>query len=100
MCKDDAINIMNGSNLVNKKRMFHKICLLCIKMSRCNSVDSTYYQRNRNVIVNRAKDYYHKERLRKLARDKYRDLFEEEKIKRENMEKNRYRNMPEEKNKE
>ena len=81
MSKDDAINIMNGSNLVNKKRMFHKICLLCIKMSRCNSVDSTYYQRNRNLTVNRAKDYHHKERLRKLSRDKYRDLFEEEKNK-------------------
>ena len=31
----------------------------------------TYHQRNRNVILNRAKDYYknHKERLREQARD-------------------------------
>ena len=53
-------------------------------------VDLTYYQRNRDVILNRAKDYYEndKERLRGQARDKYRNLFEEEKIKkRENMEK-------------
>ena len=41
------------------------------------------------VILNRAKDYYEndKERLREQARDKYRNLSEEEKIKKENMEK-------------
>ena len=51
--------------------------------------EKTYYQRNRDVILNRAKDYYEndKERLREQARDKYRNLSEEEKIKRENMEK-------------
>ena len=49
----------------------------------------TYYQRNRDVILNRAKYYYEndKERLREQARDKYRNLSEEEKTKRENMEK-------------
>ena len=48
-----------------------------------------YYQRNRDVILNRAKDYYEndKERLREQARDKYRNLSEEKKIKKENMEK-------------
>ena len=49
----------------------------------------TYYQRNRDVIVNRAKDYYEndKERLRDQARDKYRSLSEEEKNKKKkNME--------------
>ena len=47
----------------------------------------TYYQRNRDVILNRAKDYYEndKERLRKQVRDKYTNLSEEEKNK-ENME--------------
>ena len=48
----------------------------------------TYYQRNRDVILNRAKDYYEndKERLREQARYKYRNLSEEEKkIKRGNM---------------
>ena len=46
-------------------------------------------QRNRNVILDRAKNYYEndKERLREQARDKYRNLSEEEKIKREKMEK-------------
>ena len=49
----------------------------------------TYYQRNRDVILNRAKDYYenNKERLRVQARDKYRNLSEEEKNKKENVEK-------------
>ena len=44
----------------------------------CNSVEKTYYQRNRDVILNRAKDYYEndKERLRKQARGKYRNLSE------------------------
>ena len=43
----------------------------------------TYYQKNRGVILNRAKDYYEndKERLREQARDKYRHLSEEEKVK-------------------
>ena len=52
-------------------------------MSGCNSADLTYYQRNRDVILNRAKDYYEndKERLREQARDKYRNLSEEEKNK-------------------
>ena len=45
----------------------------------------TYYQRNRDLILNIAKDYYknNKERLKEQARDKYRSLSEEEK-KREN----------------
>ena len=51
--------------------------------------DLTYYQRNRDVILNRAIDYYEhdKERLREHVRDKYRNVSEEEKTKRENMEK-------------
>ena len=48
----------------------------------------TYYQRNREVILNRAKDYYenNKELLREgdRAKNKYRELSEEEtNIKRE-----------------
>ena len=55
----------------------------------CNSFELTYYKKNRDVILNRAKYYYEndKERLREQARDKYRNLSEEEKTKRENMEK-------------
>ena len=53
------------------------------------NTDLTYYQKNQDVVLNKAKDYYknNKERLRKQARDKYRNLSEEEKIKKENMEK-------------
>ena len=46
-------------------------------MSECNSVECnfvelTYYLKNIDVILNRAKDYYEndKERLREQARDK------------------------------
>ena len=41
----------------------------------------TYYKKNREVILKRAKDYYEsdKERLREQARDTYRNLSEEQK---------------------
>ena len=44
------------------------------------SPDLTYYQKNRDVMQNRAKYYYEndKERLREQEGDKYRDLSEEE----------------------
>ena len=46
MSKDDAINIMNGSNLVDKRGVLWKffiiIFLLYIKMSE--NTDLTYYQ--------------------------------------------------------
>ena len=43
--------------------------------------ETTYYQRNRIVILNRAKVYYenNKELLRGRAKNKYRELSEEEK---------------------
>ena len=43
--------------------------------------DLTYYQKNRNVILNKAKYFYKncKERLKEHAKDKYRSLSEEEK---------------------
>ena len=67
-------------------------------MSEC--IDLTYYQKNWNVILNRAKDYYEndKGRLREQAKNKYRNLSEEEKNKKREYSKNRYHNMFEEKN--
>ena len=62
----------------------------------------TYYQRNRDVILNRVKDYYEndEERLQVQATDKYRNLSEEEKNKKKReYGKNRYRNMSEEEKK-
>ena len=55
-------------------------------MSQYNSIENTdliYYKKNKDVILNKAKDYYqkNKERLKKQTRDKYRNLSEEEKNK-------------------
>ena len=60
-------------------------------MSGCNFVELTY-QRNRDVLLNRTKDYYenNKERLKRQAIDKYRNLSEEEKNKKREYGKNRY----------
>ena len=64
--------------------------------------ETTYYQENRKTILNRAKDYYENNKrklLREKAKNKYRELSEKEKnIKRE-YERNWYKNMSEEKNK-
>ena len=70
-------------------------------LSERNSVEIgnlTYYQKNRDVILNRAKDYYKndKEWLKEQARDKYRHLSEGEKNKRE-YGRNRYDNMSDKK---
>ena len=58
----------------------------------------TYYQQNRDVILNRANDYFenNKERLREQPRDKYRNLSGEEKNKKREYGINRRWNMPEE----
>ena len=92
MRNDDAINIMNGSNLTHKRGFYY-----IKKMSE--SANLTYYQKSWDVILNRAIDYYEndKERLREQARYKYRNLSEEEKNKKREYGKNRYLSMPEEK---
>ena len=58
--------------------------------------NTTYYKKD--VILNRAKDYYENngERLRELAKSKYRNLSEEDKNKKKIYGKNRYYNMSEE----
>ena len=73
-----------------KKKAFFS---LKIKMS-----EITGYKKNRNVILNKAKDYYksNKERLKKQARDKYRSLSEEDKNKRREYGKNKNPNMSKE----
>ena len=68
--------------------------------SESNSVEETYYQKNRDVILKRAKDYKNdKERLREQAKDKYRSLSEEEKNEKQKYGRNRYHTMSEKKNK-
>ena len=57
--------------------------------------DLTYYQRNRDEILNREKDYYEndKERLREQARDKSGNLSEEDKNKKREYGESRYHNV-------
>ena len=45
--------------------------------------NTTYHQRNRNIALNKANEYYkiNNERLKKQARNKYRNLSEEDKKK-------------------
>ena len=73
MTKDDAIKITNNSNL-NEKSDYN---FFYIKIS-----EKTYCQRNRETILNRAKEHYKndKERLRQQARNKYRELSDGKKI--------------------
>ena len=61
--------------------------------------NATYYQRNRDVGLNEEEEYYKNDnkRLKKQARDKYRNLSEEDKNKKREYGKNRYHNMSEEK---
>ena len=83
---DVAIVSINGSNYrihfwyISKNDVIKK-WIIIIFVSYIKMSETTYYQRNRDVILNRAKDYYKndKERLRDNARDKYRNLSEEEK---------------------
>ena len=65
------------------RRVFYNFFLLykILLYKISEYVDFTYYQKNREVILNIAKDYYEndKERLKRQARDKDRNLSEEEK---------------------
>ena len=51
--------------------------------------EKTCYQRNRDAVLNRAKDYYEndKKRLKEQARDKCKNLSEEEEEKKERIRK-------------
>ena len=59
--------------------------------------ETMYYQRNKEVILNTAKEYYeNKERLREKARNKYRELSKKQKDLKREYGRNRYKNMFEE----
>ena len=53
-----------------------------------NNAYLTYYQKNKELVLNKAKEYYknNKDRLSKQAREIYAGLSEEEKDKKENTE--------------
>ena len=63
-------------------------------------IDLIYYQKNRIVKLNKAKDSYknNKERLKEQTRGKYKSLFEEEKKKKREYGKNRYHDVSEKRN--
>ena len=71
---------MANSNLIDKKGMLKKNFFFSLHIKMDNT---TYYQRHRDVALNKAKEYYknNNERLKKQARDKYRNLSEEDKNK-------------------
>ena len=58
--------------------------------------NTTYYHRNREIMLNGEKRHYEKERLKEQARNKYRNLSEKDKKKKREYGKNRY-HMSEEK---
>ena len=62
------------------------------------SEETTYYQRNRKTKLNRAKNYYNdnNEVLKEKARNKCRELSEEEKNIKRKYGRNRYHNMSKE----
>ena len=61
-------------------------------------IETTYYQINRQVILNRGKRYYHCniEVSKEKAKHKYRELFEDEENMKREYGRNRYHNMSEE----
>ena len=59
-------------------------------------INTTYYQRNEDVKLNRAKDYYENDQ-KDQSRDKCRNLSEAEKIKKREYGRKRYCNMSKEK---
>ena len=99
MSKREAKKLINNSNLIDKNGVLYKYFFfsLYIKMN-----NATYYQINRDVALNKAKECYknNNERLKKQARDKYKSLSEEDKNEKREYGKNRYHKMPEEKNQE
>ena len=57
--------------------------------------EKSYYQKCRKTVLNRAKEYYenNKEVLREKARNKYRDLSDEEKNTKREYGRNRYHSV-------
>ena len=78
--KDDAITIMNNSNLIDKKGVLWFFLLYIKKWVRRHIVEETemWYYIEQKISMNTIKNI-----LREQARDKYRNLSEEEKQKKE-----------------
>ena len=61
--------------------------------------ETTYYQRNRGMMLNTARRYYHDniELLRKKAKNKCRQISDDKRNKKRKYGKNRYHDMPDDK---
>ena len=80
--------LCNGCHdLMQKALSFNNTAIVYVKGSAYR-INFWYMGKDDAININRAKDYYenNKERLRLQGRDKYRNLSEEEKNKKENME--------------
>ena len=67
-------------------------------MVECNSIELIYHQRNRDVILNRAKDYYENDKEKLESKQEINtETYLKEKNKKREYRKNRYHNMSEEK---
>ena len=60
MSKNDGISLTSSSNLIDKKGVLYIFFYYVWKMS-----EKTYYQRNRDGIPNRVKDYNENEMIKK-----------------------------------
>ena len=87
MSKSDAISIMKKSNLNEKGELLLK------KFIIHKNEWTSYYQRNRETILNGTKNYYenNKKVLREKTKDKYRELSEETKNIKKECGRNRYK---------
>ena len=78
MSRNDAIVLKTNSNLKDKNgilyNFFHHIQNIC---------ETTYYQRNREVVLNRAKDYY--ENNKELLREREQKINTENYLKRKKL---------------
>ena len=93
MSKREAKKLMTNSNFIDKKVFYKTPFIYFFHYIKMNN--TTYYQRKRELILNRAKYYYEndKERLGEEARNKYRNLSQEDKKKKREYRKNRYHNV-------
>ena len=95
LSNNDAINIMNSSNL-NEKSGLLQVFLPYMKMT-----EEMYHQISRETIINRSKTYYNDNNdiLKERLRNKCRKFSEKEKNIKTEYGRNRYHNMSDKKNK-
>ena len=96
MKKPEAKKLIANSNLIDKKGILQKKNVYLFIIQKTDN--KTYYQRNREKILNKSKDCYKNdnERLREHARKNIETYLKKIKLKKREYGKNRYHNMSEE----